>query len=651
MAEWKTQPYNPMERQAHETIELDPARSSANIEEPIIPISELGQTIPEHDPAGKFKNVIQVAQAAIRRGAGKMQLMLQTPSEQAVGGRPKAYGPEVREQLREVFKANEAMLSGIEMPTSINNLSGYDPQRGTFDDEKMKKDMDEVKDAIKFAADVGEGGGVDILSWEYARPLFNAPWNKDDTGRPIFEEPGEPVVQIVDERTGRIQGMRINEIEKVPMAKDSNTGKSFVFIPEIGKFSPIDEKKGYRTEDIKSLGEGRYAILQEGKQIECVDKLQPWKWDDYRKWAEKEEITPEQYYMREQLNTQIKQARGWAITYKEHAQRTHSALQTKRRELEEAKTEAERQAINAELFDLQRKYEQEVDTVESYEQQAAENEQKAKFLVPIGKYALDRTKDTYAKLGIAARQETVFNKHAKRDLYVGPEIGWPHAFGSHPSEFRELITAARDRMAYLLTAPKIKDPKTGEEKENPYYEKGISKSEAEDAAKRHVKGCFDTSHFGMWFQHFKTELPWHERVEKFNKWYMKEVEKLAKDDVVGSVQLVNSMSGAHGHNPPGQGIFPVVETAKEFKRNDFNGFMVSEGHEEERFNEGRILVETWRAFNAPFQSSYGPGAPAAGGFRDIHNRYLQNSYSPRMMFGSYVPPFGEYKPWAELPFE
>jgi len=36
MAEWKTQPYNPMERQAHETIELDPARSSANIEEPII---------------------------------------------------------------------------------------------------------------------------------------------------------------------------------------------------------------------------------------------------------------------------------------------------------------------------------------------------------------------------------------------------------------------------------------------------------------------------------------------------------------------------------------------------------------------------------------------------------------------------------------
>ena len=627
MSEFKTQPYNPMERQAHETIELDPARSSANIEEPIIPISELGQTIPEHDPAGRFKNVIQVAQAAIRRGAGKMQLMLQTPSEQAVGGRPKAYGPEVREQLREVFKANEAMLSGIEMPTSINNLSGYDPQRGTFDDEKMKRDMDEVKDAIKFAADVGEGGGVDILSWEYARPLFNAPWNKDDKGNPIFEEPGEPVVQIVDERTGRIQGVRIVEAEKIPIARDKTTGKRFEYSPEQASFV---DAQGNPTE------------------------LQTWTWKDYETWAKEKEIEPEQFFMREQLQTQIDQAKGWASTYRTYANRTVKEIRGAEAELEKAKKEgntAKIQDIERELRDAREKYTQEIDTIRSYEQQAAENKEKAKYLVPIRKYAMERTKNTYAKLGIAARQETVFNKHAKRDLYVGPEIGWPHAFGSHPSEFRELITEARDRMAYLLTAPKIKDPKTGEEKDNPYYEKGMSKSEAEDAAIRHVKGCFDTSHFGMWFQHFKTELPWHERVEKFNKWYMKEVEKLAKDDVVGSVQLVNSMSGAHGHNPPGQGIFPVVEAAKEFKRNDFNGFMVSEGHEEERFNEGRILVETWRAFNAPFQSSYGPGAPAAGGFRDIHNRYLQNSYSPRMMFGSYVPPFGEYKPWAELPFE
>ena len=656
MAEFRTQPYNPMDRQYHETIELDPARPHANIEEPIIPISQLGQTIPEHDPAGRFKNVIQVAQAAIRRGAGVMQLMLQTTPDQAVGGRPKGYGPEVREQLREVFKANEAILSGMEMPTAINNLSGYNPQQGTFDDERQKRDMDEVKDAIRFAADVAEGGGIDVLSWEYARPLFNASWNtKDKEGKPLFEETGEPIVQVVDQRTGRIQGMRINEIEKIPMAKDPKTGKDFVFIPQIGKFAPLDPKKGIpKDEDIKYLGDGKYAIIQEGKTVDCIDKLKPWKWEDFQKWADNEGVAPEQYFMKEQLQTQIKQARGWATTYREHAKGSYQRWMKAKELLEQAEKEGDTNKIivaREEEFGWKKKYEQEVDTIGSYEQQAAENEEKAKYLVPIQDYALQRATKAYAELGIAARQETIYNKHAKRDIYVGPELGWPHAFGSHPSEFKQLIEKSREEMVNLMTNEKIPDPKDPTRwVDNPYYEKGLSRREAEETAKRHIKGCFDTSHVGMWLQHFKPELPWNKRVEEFNKWYMEEVKKLAKSDVVGSIQLVDSMSAAHGHLPPGQGIFPVVEAAKEFKKQGFTGFMVSEGHEEERFEEGRILVETWKAFNAPFESKYGPGMPARG-FADVQNRYLQNSYSPRMMFGSYTPPFGEYKPWSELPFE
>ena len=110
------------------------------------------------------------------------------------------------------------------------------------------------------------------------------------------------------------------------------------------------------------------------------------------------------------------------------------------------------------------------------------------------------------------------------------------------------------------------------------------------------------------------------------------------------------MTGAHGHMPPGQGIFPVVDLAREFKKQGFKGFMVSEGHEEEKFDEGRILVETWRAFNSPFQTTYGPGSPAHG-YKNVHDQYVGRTYSPRMMFGSYAPPFGEYKPWSEIAFE
>jgi hypothetical protein len=496
----------------------------------------------------------------------------------------------------------------------------------------MKRDMDEVKDAIKFAADVGQGGGVDIVSWEYARPLFNADWNQDKKGQPIFEDTGEPIVQVVDERTGRIQGMRINEIEKVPVALDKETGEQYEYSTELGQF--VDSK-------------GEPA------------KPTPWKWEDYKKWAKVKsektgmEITPEQFFMKEQLNTQIYQARGWASTYRAYAQRTKTDLETAQKAYEEARKagdQAKMEKFQRDIRDHQAKYDQEVDTIRSYEQQAAENEKKADALTPLGKYAMARTTDSYAKLGIAARQETIYNKNAKRPVSVGPELGWPHAYGSHPREFKELIHTARDKMVQLLTSKQIEDPKTGGMRDNPYYEPGMSRSAAEEAAATHIKGCLDTSHLGMWFQHFKPELPWHERVEKFNKWYMEEVKDLAKGDEVGSIQLVNSMSGAHGHLPPGQGIFPVVEAAKEFKRQGFKGFMVSEGHEEEAFNEGRILVETWRAFNAPFQSQYGPGVPAKG-WGDIEGRYLGYKQSPRQMFGSYVPPFGEYKPWTEIPLE
>ena len=49
MVEFKTQPYTAMDRQYHERIEVEPVSSHANIEEPIIPIGELGQTIVEVD--------------------------------------------------------------------------------------------------------------------------------------------------------------------------------------------------------------------------------------------------------------------------------------------------------------------------------------------------------------------------------------------------------------------------------------------------------------------------------------------------------------------------------------------------------------------------------------------------------------------------
>ena len=139
MAEFRTAYYGPMDREYHEAISEAPKGPEPQIEEPIFPISQLGETVPEHDPSGRFKNIIQTTQAAIRGGAGTLQIVLMTPPESAIGGRPKAYGKEVRETLKEVALASKVNIAGVELPTALNNLAGFDYQQLAFSDEKENR--------------------------------------------------------------------------------------------------------------------------------------------------------------------------------------------------------------------------------------------------------------------------------------------------------------------------------------------------------------------------------------------------------------------------------------------------------------------------------------------------------------------------------
>src|SRR3989338_2514978 len=84
----------------------------ANIEDPIFPISQVGTTVVERDPTGRNKNIVQSVQASIRSGAGTLQLVMNVPPDSALGGRPKAYGKEVREALREVTRAAGVNMGG-----------------------------------------------------------------------------------------------------------------------------------------------------------------------------------------------------------------------------------------------------------------------------------------------------------------------------------------------------------------------------------------------------------------------------------------------------------------------------------------------------------------------------------------------------------
>jgi len=677
MPEFRPPSYGPMDREHYTVLEFDNPKEKS-IEEPIFPIGEIGQTIPETDPSGRFKTFIQQAQASIRMGAGNLQLAMTVPHTSAMGGRFKAYGKEIREALREVALASQVQVSGVEMPTSsLTNMSGYDPQRNRFSDEVRKDHLDEVKDAIKFVAEACGGGGVDLVSWEFERPINDASWNnpekklKDKT----FQQPGEmEVIQVVDTKTGGVVQLRKGETQ------------------HLGYVVPTKpEHIAYYNGrwQIKSVPEKEFTEKGEPNVID-------WDWEKFEKTAKfindnkkegQPEIKPETLLIQMQLESQRKTAEGYAGHYGsqavEHKKRVTEAQNiinnfdswNEEKRIEEIsklgirmpsliKEFAEdKNKLEAFKSESNTEYQHLKSLAEGQMQQVKEIEERQKRFTAVSEYAVQKAVDSYAEAGIAAMQET-HNKNtfAKHPIHVGPEIGWPQFYGSHPQEFVKLIQDSRKEMVRKLTIPyldekgRLSEQKTNNE--NNFFQKGLSEQQAQEQAKEHIKGVFDTSHLGMWLRNFRPDLPWEKRVDEFNKWFTKEVELIAevnkKEQIIGAIQAVDSATGAHAHLPPGQGILPVFEAVKILKeKGGFKGFLVSEGHEEEKFGEGRILMKAWEKFGGHLENSgYRPSG--AGGpplmWNRINNAYFGKTYSPSFIFGSYAPS-NEFKLWSEIPFE
>ncbi len=642
MADLRGQYYRPMDKSYHVPITEKPLIKG--LDEPILPINQLGETVPENDPQGR--NIIQTTQAAIRGGAGTLQIVMTTSHQAAIGGRFKAMGSEVRQALKEIALANKVQMGGVELPTSLKNLSGYDQQQNTFSEEARRDGLEEVKDAIKFTADTMGGGGVDIVSWEFPRTVNDAKWNeKDKNGNRLFDRVStdEKLASLVDKRNGRIQRVQKNETIYIPYDKE--------------KFTEIEVKHGDPI---------------------TFEQLKPFEWTDFERWAKTNEeknkkegtnlpTSPELIFARVQLEQQKKQTAGAAAREKEFAEAQAERIKEIDNELKNSDLSDERRkTLTDERKDRDAKYEQFRQSYYANMQGVKDTEQRIANFQTIHEYGLTKSTQTYAEAGITAMQQTA---NPEKPIYVGPEIGWPDTYGSHPKEFVELIEKSRKKMVELLTTKEQIDPETNKPKIdrdgkpvlNPYYDERLDPKTAEQKAAAHIKGLFDTSHMGMWLAHFKpiidkktgTQETEEARLERFNGWYVDQVKELAelskKKGLVGGIQLVDSMSAAHGHLPPGQGIFPVIETAKIFKDAKYKGFMVSEGHEEEKFGAGRIRTKTWQKAGANIGNGYySTGSSLQWG--QVQNAYLGKAYSPLFMFGSYAPS-NDFKLWSEVPFE
>ena len=680
----------------------------AKLSDPIVPLSKLGTTFAEKGPGGQG-GIVQSMLASIRQGTGTLQLAMQTGTDQVMGGGFGSMGKDVRQAIKEVIKASEVQWEGLEMPTSsMSNMSGWDNRQG-FSEQKRQKDIQSVRDAINFAVDIGAGGAIDVWSQEFARGINNASFKEakgaDDMDKQFveydgFDEAKDSVYYLVDERTGRLDGFSTGQLGgkgptiSVPMWKRAQKAyqDSNGVMVQPGDYIDASNNKLQADSDNPRFLASR---VQEWNAQKGGFEAKEMDWEEFKRYAaqrNKEEgknLSPEQWLKRTQYEGQFMQANAQAQEYKARYEQEMQVveqvqsdefkkkLSQNRKQKDELSSRFEKlrsqikddkpsqeQLQELQFLDYQlRSVSDELEKQEQLEKQRPRVEQQASayrelssqqeaqareildmssHLKPVEEFGRKKTAQSYAQMGIYAMEQT--SKHdVLRPISVGPELGWPQQYGGHTDEF---ITVVKDARAQMVK----------EMQQNPRYRNKYSNQQMEELAKKHIGGVLDTSHLSMWYNHFphKDGQSEEERLKEFNKWYMKQMDKLAKEEVVASVQIVDSATGDHRHLPPGQGPFNTIDAVKRLQAGGFDGPILSEGHEDEASDPGRIQYSLWEAYGASMGTTphHFSTAPTGNSFNNVFSGAGAAGYRapPNYIAGAYNPS-NEWKLWSETPLE
>ncbi len=670
-------------------------RNNQDIEKSI-GINEIGQSVAEGQRFGTF---IQTTQNAIKAGAGKLELSTgMGGGHESVGA--ESYGEEARQALREISKVNQVDFVSVHTPAQIGNMSGYNPQERGFSDEHRKHGMEEVKKAIDFAADVN-GGAVVVHTGEFQRDMSDQPWAKNPDGTYRFlnydEEPGRAVLYMVDNRTGKL----ITEVRKSMVVHEPRF--KTVYDPEQRRERWIDKNGDFLNEEkIDDL----FMRVPEWDDTHTRFKTRRLTWDNFidraNEWnryhpkPDGHKWTPEEMFFRSQMETRILQARGSSLFHG----RQYDTDRKQREELlklydyfksiEDKVPKEEqwkimrnepriKQYISALSHDAgtEQKLPSEIlkedikkieldmkfihESSASADAQAEETTETMQHVVPVEVYAKQQSRRGFAEAGIYAMERSKNSPYSKKDVFIAPENIFPEmGYGSHPEELIELVQDARQEMVKMLTSRMIDDPGQRRDNDgnllkvpNPNYDPSISQSQAEQEAKRHIKATLDTQHLGMWWKHFQP-LPGeskHHRKERFDKWYMDQVDKLEKSDIIGHIHVVDAMGAGHHHLPVGQGDLPIRQALEYLKSKGYGGTMISEAYGEDAMHgQGRILTETWKGLGTPIRGAgYRIGAPAQS-WTDIQHGYFGATQNPYFIFGAYSPS-NDWQLWSQVPME
>lgn len=695
-----------MDREFEERPVSPTMNIEADIEQPIIPIGEIGTTSP--DAIGG--NILQNLENNIKMGTKKIQIVF-TPGRGGVSQGPASYGKEVRQSLFEKAKATGVELIGVELsPAMISGLAGYDQRSGAISEEKRQNDLKQVRDAIRFAADVSKGGGVDLWSQEFQRTIFDADWNKDEKNNKLFFDYSQEelkskdkqdqfartnlVKYLIDDRTGQpISGSQVrvgDSIQEIkPMtAKDYEEvygerliGKKDKTGRTLRPDDPVDFQGNFiDINDIDSWAKIMPRMNPETKQFD-TQKV-PWEKVIERtkefnnRYGSRfgRELKPEEYLYIQKLNTQKTLLEGQSLHYSRGVDHLYMRLH----ELETLKKTSQDLEVN--MNSEQRKEWIKSMILQRREEGIPYMERERLLNMKPSQVVEELMLDT--NNAIKAQQEQAMSykvqqaemDEAKNHIRTPENFAKDRSIQSYAEMGLDAMNVTRERKLDnnpIYIGPEIgwagqaygghpREFKELIEKsrkkmaEMLVNQQGYNPESAAEKAKTHIKGMLDTSHMAMWYKHFarKEGESDAKHLARFNEWMRKEATDLVKAGVVGSVQVVDSIDGEHSHLPAGQGVFDVANLVKAMKAAGFNGHIISEGHEEDTggFGQGRILTEAWKAFGSPIRSVT-PGRPMGlGSWGGIQHSYFGRTTPPNYIVGAYVPS-NEWTLWSETPFE
>lgn len=660
---------------AYHGMPIERPMQSEEISEPILTTGQIGQTVSEGPGQGTF---LESVQGAIRKGAKAVELSIST---RAPGTGPDSYTKEKLREIREMAKANQVELVSVHVPVEkVGNLSGYNPQQGFIEEQRFMQ-VNEVKKAIKFAAETTDGGAIVVHTGEFQRVMSEQPWARTKYGdfRAYEEEPDRFVAYLVDDRTGRV----VTDVKKTQVVYEP----VYITARERGLAGKTDPKTGhvFRETDWVNIKDQWLDPANTEQLFERVPKWNPDKtnfevkrvtWDDFKKRAEawnKEHaaeiarnpdryVSAEEMFMRTQMENRVLQAKGSSLFHAQHyehykeqydklrgALKFYEELEKKVPPEEQWKIMKERRtglppdiAVPENVLPTQyikEMMKQAEDSMRyiheassSADAQARQIEEDMTHIKSVAKFAKEQSVKSYAEAVLYAIDIT--NEHKLNNpLFIAPENILPeYGYGSHPNELIELVNLTRERV-----------------KERLMVERNMSEHRAEELAKRHVMATLDTEHLGIWRKHFvrKSAETDEDFKKRFDGWYMEQVKKLHEAGIIGHLHIADGFGYENANLPAGTGVIPVVDAVTYLVKHGFKGPFLSEGYGDSE----RMLRQTWKAFGSPIYSFVGPVAPGAPvRWSDVQHSYFGHTNPPNYVFGAYAPS-NDWTLWSQTPME